>query len=87
MKLLGLLSKRFHSLVINSFTFRYIYTRISIDSFISNSFQRMSTPSMKALVLHGPSDLRLDHVPKPRAGPGSVIVRVETAPLWDYLVC
>lgn len=46
----------------------------------------MSAPSMEALVLHGPGDLRLDHVPKPSASPGSVIVRVHAAPLWDYLV-
>ncbi|KAH8651375.1 putative isopropanol dehydrogenase [Xylariales sp. PMI_506] len=40
---------------------------------------------MKALVLHGPGDLRLDEVPKPTAGPGAVVVRVEYAPLWDYV--
>ena len=41
---------------------------------------------MKALVLHGPGDLRLDEVPKPTASPGSVVVRVIAAPLWDYVV-
>ncbi|KAK6206492.1 hypothetical protein LQW54_007674 [Pestalotiopsis sp. IQ-011] len=40
---------------------------------------------MKALVLHGPNDLRLEQVPKPEAGPGSVVVQVLSAPLWDYL--
>ncbi|KAE9375142.1 putative isopropanol dehydrogenase [Stipitochalara longipes BDJ] len=45
----------------------------------------MSAPLMKALVLHGPRDLRLDHVPKPDATPGSVIIQVQAAPLWDYL--
>jgi NADPH:quinone reductase-like Zn-dependent oxidoreductase len=47
----------------------------------------MSVPSMKALGLHGPRDLRLDDAPKPSASPGSVVVRVQAAPLWDYLVC
>ena len=37
----------------------------------------LSSLSMKALVLHGPRDLRLDHVPKPSAGPASIIVRVQ----------
>lgn len=41
---------------------------------------------MKALVLHGPDDLRLEQVPKPEAEPGSVVVQVLSAPLWDYLV-
>ncbi|KAI1866643.1 uncharacterized protein JN550_007496 [Neoarthrinium moseri] len=41
--------------------------------------------SMKALVLHGPGDVRLDEIPKPRADPGSVVVRVQSAPLWDYI--
>ncbi|KAJ7712724.1 putative isopropanol dehydrogenase [Mycena metata] len=41
--------------------------------------------TMKALVLHGPNDLRLDQVPKPKASPGSVVVRVKAVPLWDYL--
>ncbi|KAJ7739833.1 putative isopropanol dehydrogenase [Mycena metata] len=38
-----------------------------------------------SLVLHGPNDLRLDQVPKPKASPGSVMVRVKAVPLWDYL--
>lgn len=46
----------------------------------------MSTASMKALVLHGPGDLRLEHIPKLTANPGSVIIRVQAAPLWDYIV-
>ncbi|ETS79001.1 hypothetical protein PFICI_08854 [Pestalotiopsis fici W106-1] len=41
--------------------------------------------NMKALVLHGPKDLRLEEVPRPEAGPGSVVVQVLAAPLWDYL--
>ncbi|KAJ6588644.1 putative isopropanol dehydrogenase [Mycena capillaripes] len=40
---------------------------------------------MKALVLHGPKDLRLDDVPEPTAQPGSIVVRVLAAPVWDYL--
>jgi len=40
---------------------------------------------MKALVLHGPKDLRLDDVPAPTAQPGAVVVRVIAAPVWDYL--
>lgn len=31
---------------------------------------------MKAAVLHGPDDLRVEEVPTPRAGPGEVVVRV-----------
>lgn len=46
----------------------------------------MSTPSMEAFVLHGPGDLQLEQVPKPAASPGSVIIRVQAAPLWDYIV-
>ncbi|MCJ1386709.1 hypothetical protein MMC17_009835 [Xylographa soralifera] len=40
---------------------------------------------MKALVLHGPGDLRLEEVPKPVASPGSIVVRVIASPLWDYV--
>ncbi|KAF2995906.1 hypothetical protein E8E14_000982 [Neopestalotiopsis sp. 37M] len=43
------------------------------------------SPTMKALVLHGPKDLRLEQVPRPEAGPGSIVVQVLSAPLWDYL--
>ncbi|KAI0007093.1 putative isopropanol dehydrogenase [Xylariaceae sp. FL0662B] len=32
--------------------------------------------SMKALVLHGPGDLRLEEVPKPAASPGSIVSEV-----------
>ncbi len=42
--------------------------------------------TMQGLVLHGPGDLRLDEVPKPTAFPGSVVVQVIAAPLWDYVV-
>jgi len=34
---------------------------------------------MLALVYHGPEDLRLEEVPIPRAGPGEVVLRVESA--------
>lgn len=34
---------------------------------------------MRALILHGPDDLRLDEVPDPRPGPGEVVLRVERA--------
>lgn len=34
---------------------------------------------MKALVFHGPGDLRLEEVPDPVAGPGDVLVEVEVA--------
>lgn len=34
---------------------------------------------MKALVFHGPGDLRLEDVPRPEAGPGDVLVEVEVA--------
>lgn len=41
---------------------------------------------MKALVLHGPGDLRLEQVLKPTASPGSVVVRVIASPVWGYVV-
>ena len=34
---------------------------------------------MKALVFHGPGDVRLEDVPKPKPGPGDVLVQVEVA--------
>ena len=34
---------------------------------------------MRALILHGAGDLRLDEVPDPRPGPGEVVVRVDAA--------
>jgi L-iditol 2-dehydrogenase len=34
---------------------------------------------VKALVFHGPGDVRLEDVPEPQAGPGDVIVEVEVA--------
>ena len=34
---------------------------------------------MKALLFHGPGDLRLEEVPRPEAGPGDVLVHVEVA--------
>ena len=34
---------------------------------------------MKALIFHGPGDLRLEEVPDPRPGPGDVLVQVEVA--------
>lgn len=42
---------------------------------------------MKALVLYGPGDLRLESIAKPDAEPGSIVIRVIAAPLWDYAVC
>lgn len=42
--------------------------------------------TMKALVLHGLNDLRLDDIPEPTAGPGSIIISVIASPVWDYLV-
>ncbi|KAL1881218.1 hypothetical protein Daus18300_001069 [Diaporthe australafricana] len=40
---------------------------------------------MKALVLHGVGDLRFEDVAKPTASPGSVVVQVIAAPIWDYI--
>src|SRR5204863_2638783 len=34
---------------------------------------------VRALLLHGPSDLRLAEVPEPVPGPGEVVLRVEVA--------
>lgn len=34
---------------------------------------------MRALILHGPDDLRLEHVDDPAPGPGEIILRVERA--------
>jgi L-iditol 2-dehydrogenase len=34
---------------------------------------------VRALILHGPGDLRLEEVPDPAAGPGEVVVRVDAA--------
>lgn len=36
-------------------------------------------PDVRALILHGPGDLRLDEVPEPRPGPGEVVVEVTAA--------
>src|SRR4029079_11021286 len=36
-------------------------------------------PPVKALLFHGPGDLRLEDVPKPEPGPGDVLVQVEVA--------
>lgn len=41
--------------------------------------------TMKALALHGLGDLRLENVTVPTAEPGSVVVRVLAAPVWDYI--
>ncbi|CAK7211450.1 hypothetical protein SBRCBS47491_001130 [Sporothrix bragantina] len=40
---------------------------------------------MKAVVLHGIGDLRLDEVPAPTADPGSVVVQIISSPVWNYL--
>ena len=37
------------------------------------------TPTMKALVIHGPGDARVDEVAVPHPGPGQVVVAVERA--------
>ena len=34
---------------------------------------------MRALIFHGPGDVRLEEVPRPEPGPGDVLVRVEVA--------
>ncbi len=34
---------------------------------------------MRALILHGPGDLRLEEVPEPEPGPGEIVVRVDAA--------
>ena len=34
---------------------------------------------MRAAVLHGPEDVRLEDVPIPRPGPGELLVRVDVA--------
>ena len=34
---------------------------------------------MRALIFHGPGDVRLEDVPRPEAGPGDVLVQVEVA--------
>jgi L-iditol 2-dehydrogenase len=34
---------------------------------------------VRALIFHGPGDLRLEEVPEPKPGPGDVLVRVEAA--------
>ena len=34
---------------------------------------------MRALILHGPGDLRLEEVPEPTAGPGEVVVQIDYA--------
>jgi len=36
----------------------------------------VTNPTMQALVLHGPGDIRLERVPMPLAGPGEVLVKV-----------
>ena len=33
--------------------------------------------SMKAVVIHGPLDYRLEEVAVPRAGPGEVVIKIE----------
>ena len=35
-----------------------------------------STTTMRALVFHGPGDIRVEEVPRPRPGPGDAVIRV-----------
>ena len=39
----------------------------------------MATTTMKAAVLHGREDVRIEHVPVPEAGPGELVLRVSAA--------
>lgn len=41
--------------------------------------RRVAWPDVRALILHGPGDLRLEEVPEPRPGPGEVVVEVTAA--------
>jgi L-iditol 2-dehydrogenase len=41
--------------------------------------ERRAARDVRALRFHGPGDLRLEHVPRPEAGPGDVLVQVEVA--------
>ena len=34
------------------------------------------SPTMRAAVFHGPDDIRVEHVPRPRPGPGEAVIRV-----------
>jgi alcohol dehydrogenase len=36
----------------------------------------MATPTMRAAVFHGPGEIRVDEVPRPRPGPGEAVIRV-----------
>ena len=38
----------------------------------------LDTATMRATVFHGPGDIRVESVPKPRAGVGEAVVRVTT---------
>ena len=40
---------------------------------------RCSVAGVRALILHGPGDLRLEDVPEPEAGPGEIVVAVDAA--------
>ena len=46
---------------------------------------------MRALIFHGPGDVRLEEVPRPEPGPGDALVRVEVAltgdPWLDDVAC
>jgi len=38
--------------------------------------QETTTPTMRALVFHGPNQIAVEHVPIPRPGPGEAVIRV-----------
>lgn len=42
---------------------------------------------MRAVVMHGPKDYRLENVPIPKAGPGEVIVKIEHVGMFVMCVC
>ena len=46
---------------------------------LSAARPRRSMPAVRALILHGPGDLRLEEVPDPVPGPGEVVVDVTVA--------
>ena len=43
---------------------------------LAKSKEKASTTSMKALVFHGPNDIRIESISIPRPGPGEAVIRV-----------